>query len=127
MNDICLTVFKWASWATIAIVFYIFFLKEIIQFEVIYSNTPGVKLTDGKTVIKKTDLGELEYYRKEALIQSDNAANLVDLLRKKEIEIKEVYAKKVETKEKARNEALLKELNSLRSGIDYLRDRALET
>ena len=41
MNIDFLAIFKWIAWGLISVVFYHFFLKEFIQFEIVIDNRVG--------------------------------------------------------------------------------------
>ena len=133
MNIDFLAIFKWIAWGLISVVFYHFFLKEFIQFEIIIDNrfggsTPGAVqlLKDGEQHGSINDIGELEFYKQEAAIQSDNVRRLIEELDRKERKEQKQKSHQPSANFLRQQAVLTKELNSLRDGIDYLRSQAIE-
>ena len=83
------------------------------------------------------DIGQLEFYKREAQIQSDNVARLIEALTARNDELEDIkWSQKPSKKgnqfgikwaEDQKQKALTKEINDLREGINYLKERALET
>ena len=53
MNIDFLAIFKWIAWGLISVVFYHFFLKEFIQFEVVIDNRLGGAGSGGAVTLLK--------------------------------------------------------------------------
>ena len=53
MNIDFLAIFKWIAWGLISVVFYHFFLKEFIQFEVVIDNRVGGAGSGGAVTLLK--------------------------------------------------------------------------
>ena len=81
---------------------------------------------DGQKHGSISDMGELEFYKREAAIQSDNVARLVEALDQR---VKDEKKQKVNEPSPSflRQQAVLtKELNELREGIEYIRSQAID-
>ena len=85
-----------------------------------------MKKSDGEKHGSINDVGELEFYKREVSIQSDNVRRLIEAIEQKERDDRTQKKDQPHPSFLRQQAVLTKELNSLRDGIEYLRSQAIE-